>query len=293
MEMHQVRYFLAVSEAENFTRAAEACNVTQPSLTRAIQKLEEAFGGPLFHRERNRTILTPLGRRLKPHAERIAEAASAAKDDALAFLSDETVKVRLGVMSTISPTRMVGFLARLREEVQGLELSLTEAAGPALIEAMTADELDAALMAMPALPPALHAMPLYPERYMIAFPAGHPFQRRNAVDVEALAGIDYLKRVHCEFAEHYQALGDAKPLGVNVRYSSEREDWVQAMVAAGMGCSIMPEHLPMMDGIGTRPLREPKVSRTVSLVTVAGRRHSAALAAMVRLAKRHPWPGGE
>lgn len=291
MEMHQVRYFLAVCEAQNFTRAAEACNVAQPSLTKAIKKLEEEFGGPLFHRERNRTILTELGRRVKPHIDMMADASVAAKQDAAGFFNDETVKIRLGVMSTIAPTRMIGFLSRLRSEIHGLEMELREASGKALIKAMGEGELDVALMAMPGLPDSLNVMPLYPERYMIAFPTGHAFQRQNAVNIAELQGLEYLQRVHCEFVEHYQEMGEAKALGVNIRYSSEREDWVQAMIVAGLGCSIMPEHLPMLDGIGTRPLREPKVSRVVSLVTVAGRRHSPALAGMIRVAKRYPWPG--
>jgi len=290
MEMHQVRYFLAVCKVENFTRAAESCNVAQPSLTKAIRKLEDEFGGPLFHRERNRSILTELGRRVKPHIDRMAEASMAAKQDAAGFFTDGTMKVRLGVMSTIAPTRMVGFLARLREEVHHLELELKEASGSALIAAMTAGELDVALMAMPNLPDSLYATPLYLERYVVAFPAGHAFQQSNTLSIDTLKGADYLTRVHCEFADHYEALGKSRPLNVNVRYSSEREDWVQAMVAAGLGCSIMPEHLPSMDGITTRPLEDPKVSRCVSLVTVAGRRHSPALAAMVRVAKRHVWP---
>jgi len=63
MELHQVRYYVALCKALNFTRAAEACNVTQPALTRAIQRLEEELGGPLFQRERNLTQLTELGRR--------------------------------------------------------------------------------------------------------------------------------------------------------------------------------------------------------------------------------------
>ncbi len=291
MEMHQVRYFLAVCEAENFTRAAESCNVSQPSLTKAVQKLEEEFGGPLFHRERNRTILTELGRRVHPHIVTLSEASAAAKLDASGYFTEEAATIRLGVMSTIAPARMIGFLTRLREEVPALDLELREATGDELIEAMREGVLDVALLALPSLPEALHAMPLYDERYVIAFPEGHAFANRNAVALDALAGIDYLKRVHCEFTEHFEAMGQARPLGVNVRYSSEREDWVQAMVVAGMGCTIMPEFLPAITGIGTRPLAEPEVARTVSLVTMAGRRHGAALAAMVRLAKRYPWPG--
>ena len=291
MEMHQVRYFLAVCEAQNFTRAAETCNVAQPSLTKAIKKLEEEFGGALFHRERNHTILTELGKRIKPHIDLVADASSAARQDAAGYFSDETVKIRLGVMATIAPTLMTSFLSRLKNEIHGLEMELREDSSKGLLDAMGKGELDVSLMAMPTFPDSIHAIPLYAERYMVAFPSGHAFQRQNAVNVSELKGLEYLKRIHCEFVEHYEELGEAQPLGVNVRYSSEREDWVQAMIAAGMGCSIIPEHLPMMDGIGTRPLREPKVSRNVSLVTVAGRRHTPAVAGMIRVAKRHSWPG--
>ena len=292
MEMHQVRYFLAVTEAENFTRAAEACNVAQPSLTKAIQKLEEELGGPLFHRERGRTIQTELGRRVHPQIRALADASEATRRLAQGFHADERATIRLGVMSTIAPPRMIGFLARLREEVPDLDVDLREMAGEALVGAMQAGELDVALLALPSLPESFAIQPLYSERYVIAFPQGHAFARRDAVPVDALAGEDYLKRVHCEFTDHFEAMGDTRPLGVNVRYSSEREDWVQAMVAAGMGCSIMPEHLPQIPGIGIRPLTEPEVARTVSLVTVAGRRHGPALTVMMRLAKRYPWPDG-
>ncbi|MDX1576049.1 MAG: LysR family transcriptional regulator, partial [Kiloniellales bacterium] len=85
MEMHQVRYFLAVCEALNFTRAAEACHVAQPSLTAAIKKLERELGGELFRRERSRTHLTDLGRLMKPHLEQIYAASEAAKADAYGF----------------------------------------------------------------------------------------------------------------------------------------------------------------------------------------------------------------
>lgn len=88
-----------------------------------------------------------------------------------------------------------------------------------------------------------------------------------------------------------EELGGEKDFEVNLRYSSEREDWVQAMVLAKLGCSIMPEFLPSLPGIATRVLVEPEVSRTVSLVTVAGRQYSPVLRLMVRLAKTYPWRG--
>ena len=291
MEMHQVRYFLAVCELQNFTRAAEACSVAQPSLTKAIKKLEEELGGELFHRERSRTHLTGLGKLMKPHLETVYAASEAAKVQADGFNSLEQAAIDLGVMSTIGPAQMVDFYARLRREIPSLDLNIREAPGQDLVAALLAGEIDVGLVGLPELPERLRAIPLYSERYTVAFAKGHRFERLNAVPVEALDGADYLKRIHCEFSDHFEELGGEPRFTVKVRYSSEREDWVQALVLAGLGCSIMPEFLPALPGIATRPVAEPEVSRTISLVTVAGRRHSPALDVMIRLARRYAWPG--
>ena len=290
MEMHQVRYFLAVCETLNFTRAAEACNVAQPSLTKAIKKLEDEFGGELFRRERNQTHLTELGNLMKPHIEAIFSASEAAKADADGFKSQDAATLKLGVMSTIGPSQMIGFIARLRAEIPQLELTIREAPGRELVAALLDGEIEAGLIGLPDLPERLHALPLYAERYTVAFAKGHPFEQLNAVPVDALNGRDYLKRVHCEFSDHFEALGAIKEFEVNVRYASEREDWIQAMVLAGMGCCIMPEFLPALPGIASRPVVEPEVARTISLVTASGRPQSGALSAMTRLARRFPWP---
>ena len=96
VEMQQIRYFLAVCETLNFTRAAEACNVSQPSLTRAIKALEEELGGPLFRRERNNTHLTGLGDMMRPHLSQVLVETEAAKDRARSFgrLEDVELEVR-------------------------------------------------------------------------------------------------------------------------------------------------------------------------------------------------------
>ena len=103
MEMHQVRYFLAVSETLNFTRAAERCNVAQPSLTRAVQKLEEELGGQLFRRERSRTHLTDLGRLMYPHLQALYDASVAARAEAEDFRRLKRASLNLGVMCTNRP----------------------------------------------------------------------------------------------------------------------------------------------------------------------------------------------
>jgi len=115
MELHEIRYFLALNKTLNFTKAAEMCNVTQPALTRAIQKLEAELGGLLFSRERGNTHLTELGRLLEPHLTEVLTRTQAARETATRFLRLDSAQLRLGVMCTIGPMRFVGFLSRFRQ----------------------------------------------------------------------------------------------------------------------------------------------------------------------------------
>lgn len=292
MEMHQVRYFLALCETLNFTRAAQRCNVAQPSLTRAIKNLEEELGGPLFRRERNRTHLTDLGRLVRPHIETVARASESVRTEADRFLAPDHETLRLGMMSTIGPGQMIGFLGTLRDELPTLDVEIEEAPGRALTEMLMDGRLDLALIGLPDLPERLRAIPLYAERYSIAFAKGHPFEDLDAVPCAALDGEPYLQRAHCEFAEFFQATGAERTWKTNLRYTSEREDWVQALVLAGHGCSVMPELLPTVPGILTRPMTEPAVTRTIALVNVAGRELTPSMRAVMRLASTYPWPGG-
>ncbi len=111
MEMHQVRYFLAVCETENFTRAAEHCHVSQPALTQAIKKLEDELGGPLFHREHGRVTLSGLGSLVRPRFEQMNREVDTAVKEADAYWRFNKAPLNLGVMVTIGPTRLERLLA--------------------------------------------------------------------------------------------------------------------------------------------------------------------------------------
>jgi len=289
MEMHQIRYFLAVCETLNFTRAADTCNVAQPSLTRAVQKLEDELGGLLFHRERSRTHLTDLGRLMKPHLEQLYEAARNAKAEAESFNKMEKAPLKLGVMCTIGPARLIGLIERLGTRFPNLELKLREERGSLLLEQLLGGELDVAMIGLPDYPDRLQADPLFRERYVVAFPPGHRFETMPMVPVAEMEGENYLSRLNCEYLDHFnQCIGDWT-CQLNVRYESEREDWIQAMVLAGLGCAFMPEHMPLFPGIKTRVVVEPEIYREISLVTVRGRRFSHAVEAFVRLSRTHDW----
>src|SRR6516225_1563596 len=122
MEMHQIRYFLAVSRTLNFTRAAEDCHVAQPSLTRAIKLLEAELGGDLFRRERNLTHLTEFGRRMLPLMRQCYESALAAKKLASSIKSGSVVSLTLALSQAVSMTLLVRPLSELTRLFPSLEL---------------------------------------------------------------------------------------------------------------------------------------------------------------------------
>jgi LysR family transcriptional regulator, hydrogen peroxide-inducible genes activator len=294
MEMHEIRYFLAVCRTLNFTKAAEQCHVSQPALTRAIQKLEGELGGLLFSRERANTHLTELGRLVQPHLEEVLARTQAAKEQAARFLRLESAHIRLGVMCTIGPMRFVSFLNRFRADHPGVELTMGESVPDRLAEALLAGELDVAVMARPeGFPEPLRAEPLYGERFVVACAVGHPFARRNAIAMREMDGQTYLQRINCEYRDALREQCEATGAQLVRSYRSEREDWIQTMVAAGMGVCFLPEFSATHPGVVTRPVTDPEVTREVATVTVAGRRWSPPLASFVQALRRYRWPEAE
>src|SRR5512146_73771 len=135
MEMHQVRHFLAVARERSFTRAAEACHVTQPSLTRAIQKLEEEFGGQLFRRERALTHLTELGRLMHPLLERSYEAAQQARRLARQVERAQVSPLALGLAQDVHLPGLPTLFTEVGRAVSGLELALRVSTSAELVQA--------------------------------------------------------------------------------------------------------------------------------------------------------------
>lgn len=291
MEIHQIRYFLAVSRALNFTKAAEACNVSQPALTRAIQKMEDELGGLLFSRERNNTHLTELGRLIEPHLTEIMLREKDVQRTAQGFLRLDNASLSLGVMCTIAPLQFVTFLGRFRAAHPGVEVTLLEHVPDRLGELLVNGELDVALMARPdGFPDPLRAMPLYSERFVIACSAGHRFATQALVGMAELDGEFYFSRINCEYNDVLDDLCLKHGANLMRSYRSEREDWILTMVAAGMGVCFLPEYTATFPGVVGRPVVSPSVARDVCLVTVAGRRPSPPLATFMQAVRTYPWP---
>jgi DNA-binding transcriptional LysR family regulator len=146
-------------------------------------------------------------------------------------------------------------------------------------------------MAQPVEYPArFDADPLYVERFMVAFPPGHKFAALEGIRPADMDGQAYVRRLSCEYRAYIADTLTRNGAKYEISYQSEREDWVQTMIKAGLGVTSMPEFSPELPGLKTRPYVDPEIRRTVSLVSVSGRRHSPALAAFVKAVKSFEWP---
>lgn len=293
MEMHQVRYFLAVADELNFTRAAERCNVAQPSLTRAIKLLECELGGPLFNRERDNTHLTELGRIVRPHLEQVFQQSVAARDLAANFTRIEKVPLKLGVMCTIAPDQLVGLIFAINNRYPGVELELLDGSGVLLNERLLSGDLEAAIFCTGLLAPdeRLNTIPLFREQMMIVLHPDHPLAMKNMVTVKDLHGERYLQRINCEFTGQVTPIMREQDVKVDVVYRSERDDWIMSMVASGYGYAFMPQGCVTNPNVVARPLFDPEIHRNVNLATVRGRQYSPAVGVLVREAMRAKWQG--
>ena len=290
MEMHQIRYFLAVCETLNFTRAAETCHVSQPSLTRAVKGLEEELGGPLFRRERNNTHLTGLGEMMRPHLTQVLIETDAAKERAKSFAKLDDVELKLGMMCTIGPRRFVPFLQAFRERHPKVNLIVKDGSSGELQERLAQGELDVAVYGQPEeIDERFHARRLYDERFVIGVGPGHPFERQNAVRCADLHEQAYVNRLQCEFFGAAGKIFREQGAKTRIVFRSDRDDWVQSMALAGFGFTYIPEHAVTMSGLRVRPLIDPEISRTIQVVTVRGRPHVPAVGAFVREVLAFSW----
>lgn len=283
MDLNQVRYFIALAETLSFTKAADRCGVTQPTMSRGIKLLEQEFGAELVRRERGRTHLTELGRIVRPGLERALALMDSVHAEAIDFSSLTKATLKLGIMCTIGPARLIPIITHLTMSVPQLHLELLEASGDVIVEMLVAGAIDVALVGLPKYPEAVSISPIYDEDYVVAFPSGHRFEKMDAVPVSELHGEPYLERLNCEYVAHYDEFDGAFKFEPDVRYRSENEDWIQAMVIAGMGCACMPENMALYPRLLQRPLVDPVIKRTISVATMRGRRHTPAIDLFTRL----------
>lgn len=271
MEIHQIRYFLAVCDQANFTRAAQLAYVSQPSLTQAIKKLEDEMGGALFIRDRSGCELTPLGRIVEPNLRKIYRDLLSAKAEAVRFIRLNKIPLRIGLMATVGAQRLSPGIARFQHEYPNIELELIVDCESQLLKQLNAGLLDIVISApTQLLAPPYQSTLLYNERYVVAFSPLHRFSQAEKVDLKAIRHEPYLDRLNCELREKLQDVCRDQEINLYAAYRSNNEEWILHMVRAGLGVALMPEYtLPLnAQDISYCLLSEPEIKRQIYAIHV-------------------------
>lgn len=284
MELNQVRYFITLCKTLNFTKAAEICNVTQPAFTRAIQKLEAEFGGPLLYRERNLTQLTELGRNVRPHLEAMLEGAQAASAMAKAARSSGPVSLKIGLGPGIGANVVAGAVRAVAQRLPVVSIHFEEAGPAALVESMLTDRLDCALLPeFCDLPERLNRWLLYTDQAVAVLPPQHPLTDKNAVTGNDVQQETILVGAYCGGFAGRLAEATGTPLQLQHCHGAAAQ--LLDLIAAGLGMALLSDRLRIAPPITTRPFHEPQLRRKVLLTAVAGRPHNPAAASFVKLCR--------
>jgi LysR family hydrogen peroxide-inducible transcriptional activator len=280
MELHQLRYFAAVARTGNFTRAAERCHVSQPSLSQQIAKLERRLDQRLFDRLGRRVLLTEAGRQLLDRAEAIL----AAVDDTERSLRDgESTgggRLAVGALPTVAPYLLPAALKRFARCCPAVELTVHEAVTRDLVETTAAGELDVAILALPLEDARLHVEPLLTEPLLLAMPPRHRLARKRRIRVEDLHDERFilLDEMHC-LGEQVLSFCGANGCQPRIACRSAQLLTVQAMIALGQGVSLLPAMARKADPNRStvyHPLVDGKPTRTLAVAWHRHRYHGPA-----------------
>ena len=296
MTLQELRYLVALADTGHFGQAAEACFVSQPTLSTGLKKLEEFLGVTLFDRSLKRVTPTPIGREIVESARRIVEEANRIRDLARYAKDPMDRTVHLGIIPTLGPYYLPHVLTLVREIYPKLRLLLREEMTPHLLAHLAEGKLDAGLLALPVNDPNLEVRPLFVEPFLAAVPAGHPLAKAKSIKLDELvsAGLLLLEEGHCLRDQaldacHLESLGNEE-----IRATSL--ETLRQMVAMGLGVTLMPilaggSTSPSAQKIVLKPVTKPGASRTVGLIW---RRRSPLAYTMERLAEilAHQLPPG-
>jgi DNA-binding transcriptional LysR family regulator len=289
MELHQVRYFLAVASTLNFTRAAVQCNVTQPALTKGVQKLEQELGGQLIYRERQLTQLTDLGKEVLPMLERILISAEAVRRRAQEFQRKEVAPLKIGLAPSISASLVLEPIAEIAKFIPGLHVELREGVAEKLVDLLLEGEINAAMVGdVRDIPDRIDTWTLFKERYIALLAPTHKLANRSSIGIDDLRETVLLERAGCDVVPKIKRLYFPKE-PPQLGHCSGHDLHLQHMAAAGFGVILAPEHMPCLPTLKTIPLEGDAVAREVRLLAVQGRRYSPALDAFVKVARLRNW----
>jgi len=287
MEMHQLRYVVAVARAGNFSRAADQCHVSQPSLSQQIQKLEEELGERLFDRTKREARLTSHGESFLPRAIRVLEEVDAAKREATDARQLLRGTLSIGVLPTIAPFLLPKILAEFTKTFPGVEVVVQEDTTEHLLKLVLGCEIDFALASQPISDSRLELRELFSEELLLSLPPGHPLTRKRVIPVSDLENQPFIlmKEGHC-LGDQVLRFCERRDLRPAITFRSAQLETVQALISAGLGLSLIPAMAAAHKRGGQseyRSLALPKPSRRIVAAWLKPRPPGRAAEAFLRM----------
>ena len=272
MNLRDLNYLVALADLRHFGKAAEACFVSQPTLSTQIRKLEDELGVALVERAPRKVMLTTAGQDVVQRARRIVAEVEEMKEAARRSRDPESGSLRLGVFPTLGPYLLPHVVPQLRSRFPQLEMLLVEEKSDVLLQRLREGRLDAALLALPLHDEQLHAQFLFEEPFLLAVPVDHPLAKRRGLSMAAL-GEETLLLLEDGHCLREQALDVCRLSGAQEKsgFRATSLETLRQMVAAGVGVTLLPAlsvHAPIPQSPGIRlvEFKAPAPSRRIALV---------------------------
>ena len=287
MNLRDLKYLVALADLRHFGKAADACFVSQPTLSTQIRKLEEELGVVLVERAPRKVMLTAAGQDVVQRARRIVADVDEMKEAARRSRDPESGTLRLGVFPTLGPYLLPHVVPRIRRRFPQLELLLVEEKSDVLLQRLREGALDAALLALPLHDDQLHVEFLFEEPFLLAVPESHPLAGHGPLSLEDLASqkLLLLEDGHCL---RDQALDVCRTAGAGESggFRATSLETLRQMVAANVGVTLLPSlavkpPVARSDAIRLLPFRDPQPNRRIAM---AWRKSSAMSGFLSRLA---------
>lgn len=283
MDLAQIRYFLALAQTLNFTRAAELCNVTQPALTKSVKRLEAELGGLLLLRERSNTQLTELGTAMRPLLQQSFDAAEAARANARQFHARDRQPLRLAFSPGVEPSVTIPLIQQVRQRFAALELTVRDGDAGELNAWLLDSQVDVVLTTHPA------ELTERANRWVVfADPVVAVMPEVRGADGPIDAGALQEKAVIGRLAETERQLEHRYGLSRAVRHRAATEEHLHMLVRAGIGIGLSTARRRSPADLVHHPVHPPHAVE-VCVAAIAGRPLSQAASAFLRLARARDW----
>ena len=272
MNLRDLRYLVSLADLRHFGRAAEACHVSQPTLSTQVRKLEDELGVTLVERAPRQVMFTPVGLDIVERARRVLADVEQLREAARRTTDPEAGSVRLGMFPTLGPYLLPHVVPNLRTRFPRLELLLVEEKTEGLLGMLRDGRLDAAVLALPVHEDWLECEPLFEEPFLLAVPVGHELAGKHDLTLSQLSDQDLLllEDGHC-LRDHALEVCALAGAGEKAGFRATSLETLRQMVSAGVGITLLPmlavkPPVPTSDYLRFVDFRDPAPTRRLAMV---------------------------